>query len=366
MRALLNFGGVDADWRNARNAQGAKLRQTARTSVVSPACVEGLGMWGEGLVLDVDYGSSNAVYAAVRTIADGFYADIPLTEDGDTVISLVEGGVTNTARIAWSEVDVFDGDYAEDALVIRKDDALRFGHGGEYAEYSVSIYRNGYWCEVTNFSARAAVAYRFEEAGDYLVRAVDPGVLADDEAFAQVRVVSSAFPCRNPAIQLQCSYKLKCPGIDPANVLEHDSGLSVIAEPSGKGVNMHVYAPEDRDYGLVSRLDEDGAVSDAVQATPVWFDNGTYCHVLQTYADGSQLVEVSLLLGAMPEGMSVELQIFVSGVTFEDGTNKKVLSADDFDENGMCSVKFIKARGVTTSVCHRTYIKQNGVTVTNN
>ena len=101
-------------------------------------------------------------------------------------------------------------------------------------------------------------------------------------------------------------------------------------------------------------------ISDAVQVTPVWFDNGTYYHVAQVYPDGSQLVEVSFLFGGLPDGMTVKLEIFVSGVTFEDGTRTKVLTASDMDENGHCTVRFIKARGVTTSVCHRTYIYQDG------
>ena len=57
--------------------------------------------------------------------------------------------------------------------------------------------------------------------------------------------------------------------------------------------------------------------------------------------------------------MSVTLEIFVSGVTFEDGTRTKTLTADDFDANGHITLRFIKARGVTTSVCHRTYIYQD-------
>ena len=97
-----------------------------------------------------------------------------------------------------------------------------------------------------------------------------------------------------------------------------------------------------------------------MQVTPVWADNGTYYRVSETYPDGSQLVEVSLLLGAVPEGTTVDLEIFVSGVTFDDGTRNKTLTADDFDANGHITLRFIKARGVTTSVCHRTYIYQDG------
>ena len=45
---------------------------------------------------------------------------------------------------------------------------------------------------------------------------------------------------------------------------------------------------------------------------------------------------------------------------FDDGTRFRTLTADDFDANGHVTIRFIKARGVTTSVCHRTYICQDG------
>ena len=93
----------------------------------------------------------------------------------------------------------------------------------------------------------------------------------------------------------------------------------VAAETNAAGrVTLTLATSADRDLGLVSRLSDAGPISDAVQVTPVWADNGTYYHVTKTYPDGSQLVEVSLLLGAVPEGASVRLEIFVSGVTFED------------------------------------------------
>ena len=363
---FLRFGGLDdngngvPDWRDARDASGAKLEQIDGVSLVSPVCIEGSGLWRDGLVLDVDYGSSNAAYSAVRTIGDGFYADIPLPLLGETWISLVESGHTNRTQVVWRAIDVFDDEYDEDPLLIRKGDSLKFRHEDDTVEYSVLRYVNGNWANLTNVIASAEFPYEFSESGDYLVEGTVRGVLGTEVARAQVKVVSSGFPNRNPAIQLQGSYALKCPGLNPENVLEHDAGLSVIAEPAGSGMNLHVYAAEDRDYGLVSRLLAEGPISDAVQVTPVWFDSGTYCRVLRTYADGSQLVEISLLFGALPEGITVELAIFVSGVTFEDGTRTKYLTADDIDENGMYSARFVKARGVTTSACHRTYIRQNG------
>ena len=153
---------------------------------------------------------------------------------------------------------------------------------------------------------------------------------------------------------------LACPELSPRNLLEHDAELQLAAEVAGNGVTLSMLTHADRDLGLVSRLDEGGAISDAVQVSPVWADNGTYYRVAETYPDGSQLVNVSLLLGSIPEGTTVKLEIFVSGVTFDDGTRTKTLTAADFDADGHVTLRFIKARGVTTSVCHRTYIYQDG------
>ena len=52
-------------------------------------------------------------------------------------------------------------------------------------------------------------------------------------------------------------------------------------------------------------------------------------------------------------------KIFVAGVTFEDGTRVKWLTAEDFDEYGVCRPTFIRGANVKTSVCHRTYIYQD-------
>ena len=172
--------------------------------------------------------------------------------------------------------------------------------------------------------------------------------------------VSSRFPMRNPAILMDMPQKLSCPDLSPRNILEHDSHLELEAEVRSSRVELSLFTSADRDLGMVSRLSEDGAICDAVQITPVWADNGTYFRIADNYSDGSQLVVVSLLLGAVTEGMTVDLEIFVAGVTFEDGTRFKTLTKNDFDENGHCIIHFIRARGVTTSVCHRTYIYQDG------
>ena len=324
--------------------------------------MEGRDLWRDVLEVEVGYPETNAVFATVKTIGDGFYADIPLPTNGTAVVSLRDRSLSGSFPVSWKPFDVFAEDYATNALVIRTGDALKIApYESAESEVAISVAdgTNG-WIAVTNWTETAATPYAFDEPGTFLVTVAHAGILFDDTAYALVEVVRSRFPTRNPAILMDAEQTIACPELSPRNLLEHDCEMQLEAEASGGGVSLSLLTHADRDLGLVSRLDEGGAISDAVQVTPVWADNGTYYRVADTYPDGSQLIEVSLLLGAVPEGTSVKLEIFVSGVTFEDGTHTKTLTAEEFDENGHYTIRFIRARGVTTSVCHRTYIYQDG------
>ena len=365
---FVSFGGPDADangvpdWKDYRAAESSALDDLPLESLVSPLCIEGRDLWRDILDVDVEYPETNAVFATVKTIGDGFYADIPLPENGTATISLRDRSLAESFSVSWRDFDVFDGEYATNAIVIRTGDALKIApHDGGESEVSICKASNsGAWTAVTNWTESVSTPYVFETQGMYLVTVSREGLFGSYVGYALVDVVRSIFPKRNPAILLDAEQTLSCPNLSPRNVLEHDAELHLGAEVAGSGVTLSLLTHADRDLGLVSRLSDGGAISDAVQVTPMWADNGTYYRIADTFADGSQLVEVSLLLGAVPEGTTVTLTIFVSGVTFDDGTRTKTLTAADFDENGHCTIRFIRARGVKTSVCHSTRIYQDG------
>lgn len=367
---FVRFDGPDenedgiADWKNHRDETASRFVDLPLESLVSPLCVEGCDLWRDILEVEVADPTTSAVYSVVKTIGDGFYVDIPLTADGLSMISMCDRTQAHVFSVAWSEFYVDSGLYVTNAFVLRTEDALRLSVS-DGAECAMTVYRAdayGEWLAVTNWIQNAATAYAFDEAGSYLVRAVSRVGWWDERAFyARVDAVSSRFPKRNPAVVIDREMILSCPELSPRSLIEHDTELVVaVVTNDGGQVDLMLQTSADRDLGLVARISENGAVFDAVQVTPVWADNGNYYRVVQTYPDGSQLVEVSLLLGAFAADMSVRLEIFVAGVTFEDGTRTKVLTAEDFDGNGHCLVNFVRARGVTTSVCHRTYLYQNG------
>jgi len=373
---FVNFNGPDADgngvadWRDSRNCAIVGFDEPPIESLVSPLCVEGHAAWRDVLEVEARYADTNAFFAAVKTIGDSFYADVHLATNGATEVVFVDCAATDSFAVVWKDLDVFDGSYSTNALMIRAGDSLKIaGCGSGESAVSVSVASHGGdWCLVTNWTQFASTPYCFEDEGQYLVSvSATNQSFGAIEGYAHIEVVKSRFPKRNPAVMRDREFSMSCPDLDSRTLLEHDVSLRVSSETNAADfVSLTLSTCADRDLGLVSRLCAGGAVCDAIQVTPVWADNGTYYHVVQTYPDGSQLVEVSLLLGAVPPGTSVQLKIFVSGVTFEDGTRTKTFSEDDFDENGHVTVRFVKARGVTSSVCHRTYIYQDGESIYHN
>ena len=91
---FVSFGGPDADangvpdWKDYRAAESSALGELPLESLVSPLCIEGRDLWRDILDVEVEYPETNATFATVKTIGDGFYTDIPLPEDGTATISL--------------------------------------------------------------------------------------------------------------------------------------------------------------------------------------------------------------------------------------------------------------------------------------
>jgi hypothetical protein len=104
----------------------------------------------------------------------------------------------------------------------------------------------------------------------------------------------------------------------------------------------------------VVRAGEGGPIIDRsdIHAFELFSSLETHVHAIEEFEDGSQLIETVVLLTSIPPEIEVELDVFVSGVLFEDGTIHKVLTAEDFNELGEATVRFLRAPGVLSSVCH--------------
>ncbi len=115
----------------------------------------------------------------------------------------------------------------------------------------------------------------------------------------------------------------------------------------------------------MSRLHERGPILSraVVRSLRVASNDQTALDLLSVYPDGSKLIGVPIILSQVTPDTRVEVNIFVNGVTFEDGTIRQVFTAADFDSLGRVYVKFLYPFGLRTSICHRIYVYQGNTLV---
>ena len=72
-----------------------------------------------------------------------------------------------------------------------------------------------------------------------------------------------------------------------------------------------------------------------------WSTSRSYLNIIKTYADGSKVVEGYIVLSEIPEDLLIYLTIRYGGLMFDDGTSQKIITAADFDENGVYRFRFL-------------------------
>ena len=111
---------------------------------------------------------------------------------------------------------------------------------------------------------------------------------------------------------------------------------------------------------IVSRLGPSGPIVAAVRALGLrlFAAPDTYNSVIERYPDGSRLVETMQVLSPLLTNVTVQINIIVGGVTFDDGTVYRELTASDFDALGQSKVRFLMPVGVQTANCRRIFVMQ--------
>lgn len=79
--------------------------------------------------------------------------------------------------------------------------------------------------------------------------------------------------------------------------------------------------------------------------------------MIEEFADGSNLIEVTLAFGNIPADFRLEMDLFAGGVTFIDGTLYKVFTLADFNDEGVLKVLMVQSAGKAND-CHRVKIFQ--------
>jgi hypothetical protein len=348
-------------WINSRC--GLDETNSELVSYVTPFCLEGRDPYPplmDIIVAGADAGSPPGIKP--RPAPGGrWFADIPLAKSGDTTIqvSYQNGAKTETRLIRRAVVNVLDGG----TFNIRKGDTLALT--ARPSSGWTSAGQMTFSIGDTQCTAKVQTSYQFNDTGTYTVT----GTYTAPQNFSQsgsitVNVVGHSFS-NNPACWVAKQRVWDVPSVGTDVTFESDSRLvceGTAALPEG-GVRFALLANQPEQHVIISRLGESGPILDSAHADGFNLHCGgqVYLKVMETYADGSQLIEMGMVMSPVVPTTRVRLRILTGGVVFEDGTILKELTATDWDELGSIKVRFVRAAGLKGSVCHEVKVYQDTV-----
>ena len=349
------------DWVENRLAAQSGVEVAPVANAVSPACIEGRGQYltmsecsvglvGQSVPLTIQHGAGNR-----------WYANVPLSPNNSTriVVSHQNGGLAETNELAWQITNLLEANN----VTIRKGDSLLLSAlppGVTSGSVTISV------AGVTNYTSNATipVAHRFDQTGTFTVTGTFTP--ATTMRSITVKVVDASFSDR-AATWVDKRRYWDCTNLPPEVVFESDPRLQ-ITQAAQPGTNWRQYsvtnnAAESR--FILARLGANGPIiaNTSVEGFRLFNSENTYLKVVQSYPDGSQLIEAAFITSPVLPEVTVKLQVIVSGVTFDDGTLNKTLTSSSFDNLGIARVRFIRAAGVQTSVCHTTKAYQGTVLI---
>ncbi|WOO39342.1 LamG-like jellyroll fold domain-containing protein [Rubellicoccus peritrichatus] len=307
-------------------------------SHVSPAFVEGKTRFRELLP---------SLSVGTPAMAPDFcwYSYLPLNSSTDPTplsVAFENNGLVSDIAVEWIAKNVFD----EGEITIQAGDTLRLKmEDSSQLEGDSSILALG---NSSVLSSGEVLDVLFDTAGSFDII----GTQGETVSTLTVKVIDYEFGFAAKAAKTR---RLRNNVISP---LPSELYAQFDEELGGVDDTNHydVTPIEAWDFPFIARITESGAVASStmINAFDLTYSNESHLSILEVYSDGSQLVQGVMFEKNLPASIRIELDIFVSGVVFEDGTTVKDVTLDDFDELGRYFYRFIRGANVGASVCHRT------------
>ncbi len=331
----------------------------------SPACLEGRGRFLSMMRITSPNG---ALLKAQPAREDRWYSDVPLSPDMPTEIELSyeNGGHREKRTLAWEPTNLLvAGD-----MTVRVGDALLLHclpEGTAAAPNGAGVAG----IQVAGLLVHTADALKpfvhgFGQAGTFEVKGTYTGVQGRTVSNTiHVKVVAGSLGDPVAAWvgrpRVWDSPNLPSSGV----VLDADPRLKLTpaASPDPDKQRFALLVDEAEPRYIAARAGQGGPILSAVRVDGfrLFSSSETNFEVVDTYDDGTQLIEMGLVLSsALPE-VAVEVKLIVGGVVFEDGTVIKRLAAVDFNPLGETLVRFLRPALAKTSTCHRTAAWQGAV-----
>jgi hypothetical protein len=378
-----NNNGVE-DWLETR-LQTLNAVEAPSTSLVSPVCLEGKVF--SRAAMTVSAGGQNwQIHPAPN---EGWYANVNLdpADPVDIAFSFENEGYETEKTITWEATNVIARD--GERMLLRKNDSLLLAayvnqpQGNhpvtlEIQRWSGDPAQGGSPVgspTVVQQTAAQRHAHLFEQAGFYRITGTYQHGNGNGEGNGGegngneittgeiiVQVVEAELGADIPA-WIGRARTLAVTDSAGVLVLEPDNRLAFTETTPQGGTprSFNVATSEVEPRLIVARLGADGPILDRmqIQGFHVASSTSTYRRVIAEYPDGTRLIEMGIYLTRPVEGLEIELEFFLSGLVFENGTALLVLTAADFDANGLATVRFLSSRE-DAGICHTLKVYQNG------
>ena len=211
----------------------------------------------------------------------------------------------------------------------------------------------------------AAIAFR--ECGQYRIRSTwldAAGLVYESNTLVCVPEIELGAP---PTVTTGFTRLWTPETLPPEAELSADASLLLDEETGNDPRVFRLLTHSAENARIIARLGADGPVADTTELhTLVNYSSvfGNTMQIVDVFQDGTQLVEFIIAVGGeIPEDFRILIQPFKGGVTLDDGTLERVVTADDLDELGRYRYRMLLPADVPGSACHMYQFIQGDIPV---
>ena len=349
-----NDGNGKSDWIDTRLTKLSEVK-VPPTSKTSPLCVEGENAT---YINDISIGgyytpqNETPVPPLVKLAPNNrWYADVPLSPTAATELSFSFRDSEQVEKsVVWEPTNILLLEQGQTIKVRQNDSLLLTAHpdGAETGTMSITVEGETYTPTLTTPSV-----HKFENAGTFTVAATYTSGGETQNKSISVKVVGASLD-KAPVLfngNYYPVFEVRWKGHHFDNsdtVIETDNDVKICINNPSIDIISALPGPA----CFIARMGEDGPILDSSNPTLMkWITHKSegYYKVLNTYPDGSVELEGYVVLSEVPPDIAIDFTIFVSGITFANGTIHMTAHADDFDENGVFKYT-LTTHG--TATCH--------------
>ena len=352
------------DWAETRLDKMSELVLPA-TSKTSPVCVEGANAsFVEQISISGYYvpaGGTSAEPEIKRAALNRWYTNLPLNPAGDNTItvnvSYQNNAKTVSKQIIWETTDIT----TQSSITIRKNDSLRLMAAlpVDYSgTYTISVEGQEF-----TLNKGESTPYQFVNAGEIPVTVSwTPSVGAPETHGMTVKVVSGTFNGEIVCFA-NTSREWRNPDLGAEPVVDYDRNIQFTDNGlRGSSRTFTLMSPTLGKSYVTARLGKDGPILDSSSITVIEASSHVsdgYHRVVEDFGDGTLLYDGYIVVDQVVPGLEIEVVLWGSDTTFDDGSRRKRFTADQFDANGELHYNVIAGRYFST--CQSIYLYQDGV-----